>query len=77
MCGYASVTARLKCATGPTASHAPAAKRHQVITIGEHHENIPLGNRTTGKTLVHIQQAAPVVEQRPLAAYETLAGGAQ
>jgi transposase len=59
------------------ASHAPAAKRHQVITIGEHHENIPLGNRTTGKTLVHIQQAAPVVEQRPLAAYETLAGGAR
>jgi hypothetical protein len=50
-------------------------RRHQVVTIGEHHEGIPLGNRTTGKTLVHIQQAAPVVEQRPLAAYERVAEG--
>jgi hypothetical protein len=59
------------------AAHAPAVRRHQVVTIGEHHEGIPLGSRTTGKTLVHIQQGAPVVEQRPLAAYESLAGGGQ
>jgi hypothetical protein len=38
---------------------------------------IPLGNRTAGKTLVHIQQGAPVVERRPLAAYESLVGGAR
>ena len=50
------------------AAHAPAVRQHQVVTIGEHHEGIPLGNRTTGKTLIHIQQGAPVVEQRPLAA---------
>jgi len=48
-----------------------------VVTISEHHENIPLGNRVTGKTLIHIQQGAPVVEQRPLAAYESVAGGAR
>jgi Mu transposase-like protein len=59
------------------AAHAPAVRRHQVVTMGEHHEGIPLGTRTTGKTLVHIQQAAPVVEQRPLAAYESLAGSAR
>ena len=28
------------------------------------------GNQQSGKTLIHIQQSAPVVEQRPLAAYE-------
>jgi transposase/DNA replication protein DnaC len=55
------------------ATHAPAARQHQVVTLGEHHEGIPLGNRTAGKTLVHIQQGAPVVERRPLAAYESLA----
>jgi transposase len=59
------------------ALHAPAAMRHQVITIGEHHQGIPLGSGGNGKTLVHIQQGAPVVERRPLSAYETLAGGAQ
>jgi hypothetical protein len=59
------------------AAHSPAVRRHQVVTIGDHHEGIPLGNRTAGKTLVHIQHGAPVVEQRPLAAYESLAGGAR
>jgi transposase len=59
------------------APHAPDVRQHQVVTIGEHHEGIPLGNRATGKTLIHIQQGAPVVEQRPLAAYESLAGGAR
>jgi hypothetical protein len=59
------------------AAHFPAVRRHQVVTISEHHENIPLGDRVTGKTLIHIQQGAPVVEQRPLAAYESVAGGAR
>lgn len=59
------------------ALHSPAAKRHQVVTIREHHEGIPFGTEATGKTLVHIQQGAPVVERRPLSAYESLAGGAR
>jgi transposase len=60
------------------ALHAPALRRHQVVTRSEHHQGIPLGSPSTGKTLVHIQQGAPVVEQRPLAAYETLGmGGAR
>ena len=60
------------------ALHAPAAKRHQVITQSQHHQGIPLGSVRTGKTLVHLQQVAPIVEQRSLDAYEALAiGGAQ
>ena len=37
----------------------------------------PGGNEQAGKTLIHIQQSAPMVERRPLAAYEGLAGGAR
>lgn len=60
------------------ALHGQAANHHQVVTQNEHHQGIPLGNPRTGKTLIHIQQSAPVVEQRPLEAYEGLAmGGAQ
>jgi transposase len=60
------------------ALHAPAARRHQIITQREHHQGIPLGSPRTGKTLIHIQQGAPAVEQRPLEAYESLAmGGAR
>ena len=59
------------------AAHVPAVRQHQVVTIAEHHAGIPLGGGSGGKTLVHIQQGAPVVEQRPLAAYESLAGGAR
>jgi hypothetical protein len=60
------------------ARHTPAATRHQVLTQSEHHQGIPLGNKPTGKTLIHIQRSAPLVEHRPLAAYESLAlGGAQ
>jgi transposase len=60
------------------AQHVPARQRHQVVTQSEHHQGIPLGSPSAGKTLVHIQQGAPVVEQRPLAAYETLGmGGAR
>jgi len=57
------------------AQHAPAAKCHQIITQREHHQGIPLGSPRTGKTLIHIQQGAPAVEQRPLQAYESLATG--
>jgi transposase len=59
----------------PIAVHAPAAKRHHVVTQTGHHEGIPLGNRGRRKTLIHIQQGAPVVEQRPLAAYDDLSTG--
>ena len=59
------------------AVHCQAVRRHQLVTQREHHEGIPLGNKQPGKTLIHIQQSAPVVERRSLAAYESLAGGAQ
>jgi hypothetical protein len=60
------------------ARHAPAVRRHQVVTRSGHHEGIPLGDKQPGKTLIHIQQSAPIVECRPLDAYETLAmGGAR
>ena len=58
------------------AVHCQSDRRHQVVTQREHHEDIPLGNKSMGKTLIHIQQSAPMVERRPLAAYESLAGGA-
>ena len=57
------------------ALHVPATKRYQIITKSEHHQGIPLGVTRPTKTVIHIHQAAPVVEQRPLAAYETLAVG--
>jgi hypothetical protein len=59
------------------AVHVQAVRHHQVVTLSEHHAGIPLGNKETGKTLIHIQQSAPVVERRSLAAYESLAGGAR
>jgi hypothetical protein len=59
------------------AVHCQAVRRHQVVTQREHHEAILLGNKSTGKTLIHIQQSAPMVERRPLAEYESLAGGAR
>ena len=55
--------------------HAQSATRHQVVTQNEHHQGIPLGSPRNGKTLIHIQQSAPVVEQRPLEAYESVARG--
>jgi hypothetical protein len=56
--------------------HDQAVRLHQVVTRGEHHEGIPLGvAQRSGKTLIHIEQSAPMVEQRPLAAYESLATG--
>jgi len=61
------------------ATHAPAARKHQVITEPLHHESIPLGaNREGGKILIHLRERAPAVESRSLAVYESLAiGGAQ
>jgi len=61
------------------AVHARTERRHQVITRREHHEGIPLGAGSSGgKTLIHIQHNAPVVERRSLDAYESLAvGGVQ
>lgn len=57
------------------AEHPPAPRRHLVVIQQEHHVGIPLGARQERKTLVHIRATAPVVEIRPLAAYESLAGG--
>ena len=63
---------------GRIAVHVQAARPHQVITLNDHHAGIPLGNSQNRKTLIHIEQSAPVVEHRPLAAYESLAmGGSQ
>lgn len=60
------------------AVHGRAAHTHQVVTRREHHEGIPLGAASGGKTLIHIQAGAPVVEARPLAVYDRMAcGGAQ
>jgi transposase len=57
------------------AVHAPATRRHQVITLTHHHVGIPTHGRQSVKTLIHIAQSAPVVEHRPLAAYEAVACG--
>ena len=58
------------------AVHAPSARKHQVVTRAEHHQGIPLGATGRGsKILVHIRETAPVVEIRPLAAYEGVAAG--
>lgn len=57
------------------AVHAPAAGHHQVVTLSHHHIGIPTHSRQSGKTLIHIAQSAPVVEHRPLAAYEAIACG--
>jgi len=60
------------------AIHGQAPRKHAVITAAEHHRGIPLGARQERKTLIHIQDSAPVVEIRPLAAYESAAmGGAR
>ena len=55
--------------------HDQAARKHFVVTQAEHHRGIPLGARVDRKILVHIQNTAPVVEIRPLAAYESAALG--
>lgn len=57
------------------AVHSQAKHKHAVVTQAEHHRGIPLGARHQHKTLIHIQDTAPVVEIRPLAAYESVAAG--
>ena len=58
------------------AVHPRAQRQHQVVTQPEHHETIPLGGaRPDSKILVHLRETAPVVEIRPLAAYESVAAG--
>ena len=57
------------------AIHGPAPHKHAIVTQAEHHRGIPLGWRAERKILVHIQDTAPVVEIRPLAAYESAAAG--
>jgi hypothetical protein len=60
------------------ACHRLASRKHEVITVAEHHRGIPLGAKYRhGKILVHIQQSAPSVQVRPLAAYEAVVGGAR
>jgi hypothetical protein len=60
------------------AVHPRSPGKHQIITVPEHHRGIPLGTRgPSTKILIHIQQAAPTVEVRSLAAYESVAGGVQ
>jgi len=58
--------------------HSQAPRKHAVVTQTDHHRGIPLGGRHERKILVRIQDTAPVVEIRPLAAYESAAiGGAR
>jgi transposase len=60
------------------AIHPRASGKHQIIRVPEHHHGIPLGTRgPSSKILIHIQQTAPTVEVRSLAAYESVAGGVQ
>lgn len=57
------------------AVHNQARHKHAVVTQAEHHRGIPLGARRERKTLIHIQDTAPVVEIRSLATYESVAAG--
>ncbi len=55
--------------------HSQAPHRHARVAQAEHHRSIPLGSRTERKILIHLQDTAPTVEIRPLAAYESAAAG--
>jgi len=58
------------------ALHALSPARYQVLTQTAHHHGIPLGPvGRPSRTMVHIQLSAPTVEVRPLAVYDTVAGG--
>jgi hypothetical protein len=59
------------------AIHPQATRRHVVVTQPEHHRGIPLGAREERKILIRIQDMAPVVEIRSLAAYESIAMGGE
>lgn len=58
------------------AVHARAERKHAVVTCAEHHRGIPLGaTQHDTKLLVHMRESAPLVETRPLAVYDSVAGG--
>jgi hypothetical protein len=57
------------------AIHSQALGRHLVVTQPEHHRGIPLGAPEERKILIRLQDKAPVVEIRSLAAYESAAMG--
>lgn len=58
------------------AEHALSTRKHEVITVAEHHRGIPLDSRSRdSKILVHLRDSGPIVETRPLAVYDVLAGG--
>lgn len=60
------------------AQHLQAERKHQVLRQPEHHIGIPLHSRPPAKTLIQLRETAPVVEVRPLIAYESVAlGGVQ
>lgn len=65
----------IRCEDQCIARHTPAPHKHSVISIADHHAGIPMGSTRQGKTLVYLCEAAPVVEVRSLAAYESIAGG--
>ena len=68
----------IRCGGKRIALHDIAAAKHQVVTEPEHHKGIPFhAGRNGGKTLVHLRAGAPVVDQRSLTAYDSLAGGMQ
>ena len=55
------------------ATHGEVVSKHDIVTQPEHHRGIPLGSRHERKILIHLQGTAPLVEIRPLAAYERAA----
>jgi transposase len=66
----------IRCGAQCIATHMHAPRKHVIVTQHEHHKGIPLNVRAPdGKTLVHLQQSAPAVEIRPLAAYESAVAG--
>jgi hypothetical protein len=68
----------IRCGSQRIALHSIATAKHQVVTESEHHKGIPFhAGRNSGKTLVHLRAGAPVVDQRSLAAYDSLAGWMQ
>jgi hypothetical protein len=54
--------------------HVRAAGRHEIVSRPKHHASIPMGSAPSRKTLIHVQAAAPEVEQPPLAVCESCAG---
>ena len=57
------------------AAHSKTPREHLTVTQADHHSGIPGTARSERKTLIHIQDMAPIVEVRSLAAYENAYGG--